>query len=203
MAKKTPMTPRKSTRKSGSAKGKRKPRSIQRSDKPAGATTAPIFVFKVALKGAKRIWRRIALRGDQTLDDLHEAIYEAFDRDDEHLYSFYFPRPGSKGRARVRNAIEYACPYAREDPWGDFDDDSPCDTAAATLQPLGLKPRQVFFYLFDYGDEWWHEITVERVNAEFEKGDYPRVVEKHGKSPPQYPDLDDDDDDEDGEDDDE
>ena len=45
-----------------------------------------IFVLKVALAGRKGIWRKIALRGGQTLDDLHEAIFEAFDRDDEHLY---------------------------------------------------------------------------------------------------------------------
>jgi len=42
-----------------------------------------------------------------------------------------------------------------------------------------------------YGDEWWHEITVEDVDAPVTEGKYPRVVEKHGKSPPQYPDLED------------
>ena len=56
----------------------------------------PIFVFKVALAGQKSIWRKIAMRGNQTLDDLHEAIFDAFDRYDEHLYSFYFPPPGTK-----------------------------------------------------------------------------------------------------------
>lgn len=33
------------------------------------------YRFKVSLKGAKRIWRLIAMRGDQTLDDLHEAMW--------------------------------------------------------------------------------------------------------------------------------
>lgn len=50
-----------------------------------------MFVFKVALKGARRIWHRIAIRSDQTLDDLHKAIFNAFDRYDEHIYSFYIP----------------------------------------------------------------------------------------------------------------
>jgi hypothetical protein len=56
---------------------------------------------------------------------------------------------------------------------------------------LGLKPRQVFLYLFDFGDSWWHEITVEQIDAQPEKGKYPRVLERHGQSPPQYPDVDD------------
>jgi Plasmid pRiA4b ORF-3-like protein len=48
-----------------------------------------------------------------------------------------------------------------------------------------LKKGQVFYYLFDFGDEWWHEITVEEIEANAEKGRYPRVLEQKGKSPPQ------------------
>ena len=55
-----------------------------------------VYVFKVALSGSKRIWRRIAMRPAQTLDDLHEAIFTAFDRYDEHLYSFFFPTSQSR-----------------------------------------------------------------------------------------------------------
>jgi len=55
----------------------------------------PVFIFKVALAGRKNIWRKIAIKGNQTLDDLHGAIFDAFDRYDDHLYSFYFPlKPG-------------------------------------------------------------------------------------------------------------
>jgi hypothetical protein len=53
-------------------------------------------------------------------------------------------------------------------------------------------PRQVFLYLFDFGDEWWHEVTVERTDAPMEAGTYPRVVDGRGKSPPQYPEDDED-----------
>ena len=148
-----------------------------------------VFVFKVALESRKSIWRRIALRGSQTLDDLHGAIYDAFDRDDEHLYSFYFPKPGSKGRARRRDAVEYVCPFGCEG-LGPLADESERDAAKAEIGSLRLKPKQVFLYLFDFGDEWWHEITVEQVDAEPEEGEYPRVLERHGESPPQYSDLD-------------
>ena len=151
--------------------------------------TTAVFVFKVALQGDKSIWRRIALKGDQTLGDLHRAIYAAFDRDEEHLYSFYFPKPGAKGRARVRNAVEYSHPSVAEDP-DPFGGRPVYDAEDTDLDRLGLRARQTFYYLFDFGDSWWHDITVAQVGAPVEKGKYPRVLEKHGKSPPQYPDLD-------------
>lgn len=148
-----------------------------------------VYVFKVALAGRKTVWRWIAVRASQTLDHLHEAIFDAFDRYDEHLYSFYFPKPGTKGRNRLRDAVEYSRPYMQEepDPFGE----APRNAAKAKLTTLGLKPGQVFLYLFDFGDQWWHQITVEQIEAELEKGNYPRVLQQHGQSPPQYPDVDD------------
>ncbi|MBX3440372.1 MAG: plasmid pRiA4b ORF-3 family protein [Planctomycetaceae bacterium] len=145
-----------------------------------------IVILKVALAEQKSLWRRIALRCEQTLDDLHEIIFEAFDRYDEHLYSFYFPRPGSRGRARIRNAVEYSSPEICEepDPWGD---DFPRNAAETPLASLQLKPGRTFQYLFDLGDSWWHEITVEETDAIVEPGNYPRILETHGQSPPQYP----------------
>ena len=148
-----------------------------------------VFIFKVALAEDDGIWRRIALRGNQTLDDLHWAIFDAFDRDEEHLYSFFFPKLGSKGRPLKRGEIEYTHSEA-----ADYDeefDEGGHDAARTKLASLGLKRKQVFRYLFDWGDEWRHTITVEAIDAEPDKGKYPRVLEKHGKSPPQYQDYDD------------
>lgn len=147
-----------------------------------------VHVFKVALAGRKSIWRRIALRGNQTLDDLHEAIYKAFDRWDEHMYSFYFPKPGRKGRAAIRDAEEYTHPYAAANPFP-FDDKQVTDASKVKVSALGLRANRKFLYLFDFGDDWWHEITVEQTDAPEEKGRYPRIIEKKGDSPPQYPDA--------------
>lgn len=151
--------------------------------------TEPIFVFKVALDGDSDIWRRIALRGDQTLNDLHWAIFDAFDRDDEHLYSFYFPKPGSRSRgyAAVRNAEEYSCPEVMEET---FDDKPVGDAAETRLSSLNLRASRKFKYLFDFGDEWWHEVQAEQIKGIDDGGKYPRILEEHGKSPAQYPNVD-------------
>jgi hypothetical protein len=39
-------------------------------------------------KKNKTVSRTIQIRGSQTLQDLHEAIFDAFDREEEHLYEF-------------------------------------------------------------------------------------------------------------------
>jgi len=148
-------------------------------------TTAKVYVFKVALKGAKRIWRRIAMRSDQTLDELHQATFDAFDRSDEHLYSFYLSPLESRGRARLRDATEYTHPSAAEAP-GPFADEPINNAAQTKIADLRLVKGQRFDYLFDFGDSWWHELTVEQTEGEPSAGEYPLIIEVRGESPPQY-----------------
>jgi hypothetical protein len=49
-----------------------------------------------------------------------------------------------------------------------------------------------YFYLFDFGDDWWHKISLYSINPDEPKGKgrYPRIVERKGESPPQYADWD-------------
>ncbi|SRR5258708_6967207 len=145
-----------------------------------------VYHLKIKLAAAKKIWRLIAIRGDQTLDDLHEAIFKAFDRYDEHLYSFYFLPPGVKGRNRRRQATEFTHPYGVDEGsfWGGEPQRSAADT---TIDDLTLQKGQLFEYLFDFGDSWEHEIVVERIEDEADNKKYPRILKKEGKSPPQYP----------------
>ncbi|HZF41213.1 MAG TPA: hypothetical protein VE715_20490 [Blastocatellia bacterium] len=55
--------------------------------------TLDVFIISGPLtrsfvKENKVISRTIQIRGDQTLEDLHNAIFYAFDREDEHMYEF-------------------------------------------------------------------------------------------------------------------
>ena len=135
-----------------------------------------------ALKYAKRIWRRIAISGEDTLETLHLVIFHAFDRFEDHLYSFYFTaNPTSKSRSRLRGAPEYSDPRAG----------SGHPASAVQIGSLKLKPKSKFEYLFDYGDEWWHEITFEGKQSKQSDQRYPRILSLGGESPPQYPDPED------------
>ena len=52
------------------------------------------------------------------------------------------------------------------------------------------------YYLFDYGDEWEHDISVQKVTALDPKEKYPKVLKITGEIPEQYPDYDEEDEDE-------
>lgn len=47
------------------------------------------YTFHVTLPGLGRVWRKVELTADQTLEDLHYAIQDAYNWDSDHLYSFF------------------------------------------------------------------------------------------------------------------
>ncbi|OPZ85059.1 MAG: Plasmid pRiA4b ORF-3-like protein [bacterium ADurb.Bin429] len=147
-----------------------------------------VVMLKVALDGQRGIWRRIAVKRDQTLDDLARAINRAFDRNNDHLYAFYVgQKTGKPTRSQVVSASRrYPHPEAT-DPFLEREGIER-NAANATLASLRLADNQVFYYLFDFGDEWWHIITVEQTKAEGEpEQQYPAVIARRGESPEQYP----------------
>ena len=148
----------------------------------AKTTSSNEIIFKVALKGRPGLWRSIALRGDQTLERLHEEIFRAFDRFDEHLYSFYFPK-APRRRGPVLRRKEYVAPLSLGD---SGPGERRFNARTTTLDDLRLKVGQTFEYLFDYGDSWWHLIEVQHVGPVTSGRGYPELVGKRGPSPPQY-----------------
>jgi len=73
--------------------------------------TLEIFIIggPVTRKFAKKnpvMSRTIEIQGEQTLEDLHYAIFEAFDREDNHMYEF---QVGGKARTIPRRD-DTVCP---------------------------------------------------------------------------------------------
>jgi hypothetical protein len=134
--------------------------------------------------GGKEISRTIQIRGNQTLEDLHRVIFEAYDRFDEHLYEFQFGKGPHDPKGK-----RYLLPEMAEQERGDRTIAG--DLTKTTIDSLGLKVEQPFGYWFDYGDDWWHQIDVMMIEEKVPKGKYPRVNKRVGKSPPQYMDEDD------------
>jgi hypothetical protein len=69
------------------------------------------YTFHVSIPGFGRVWRKIEMEANQTLEDLHLAIQAAFDFDEDHLYSFFM-----SGRA-WDESTEYSLPEG-VDPYG-------------------------------------------------------------------------------------
>jgi hypothetical protein len=142
-----------------------------------GGCPEQTYRLKVSLVREPDVWRVIEIHADQLLDDLHYAIQEAFDWDDDHLYSFYLGGPRRNGVTEVARPHPGARPPMADE---------------VPLGALALEPKERFLYLFDYGDQWEHRIEVQAVLPAASEGDSPRIVERHGEAPPQYLNWDDD-----------
>ncbi|MCX5685462.1 MAG: hypothetical protein NT049_17535 [Planctomycetota bacterium] len=103
----------------------------------------------------KVVSRTIQMRGDQTLEDLHYAVFDVFKRFDQHMYEFQF---GGKGPMDPK-ARRYVLPGAFENPMPGAPKPAG-DVALTTIGSLGLKVDDAFGYWFDFGDDWWHQINV-------------------------------------------
>jgi hypothetical protein len=171
------------------------PRTDTRSRATSGTKkTTRLFEFEVSLlngpitkayskRNKKGVSRTIQIRGDQTLDALHEIIFVAFDRYDEHLYEFQI---GGKGPMDPK-ARRYFVP-------SEFDDAPPTgNSKRARIESIGLKVGEPFGYWFDFGDDWWHQVNVVAIHDEIPRGKFPKITEKVGESPPQYPEWDEED----------
>ena len=132
--------------------------------------------------------RTIQIRGDQTLARLHDAIFDAFDRWENHMYEF---QVGGKAPMDP-NARRYVLSID-----GDPVADPAGEVARTRLDALNLTTGDTFGYWFDFGDDWWHQVSVVAIHDGPGGGKYPRVKAKVGESPPQYADWDEEDDDED------
>jgi hypothetical protein len=128
--------------------------------------------------------RTIEIPGDQTLEDLHNVIFRAFNREDQHLYEFQF---GGKGPNDPR-ARRYSLAALSNSELGDSKLQG--DVSETTIDSLNLKQDEAFGYWFDFGDGWWHQINVVSIENKNPNNKYPRVSKRIGKSPPQYVDFD-------------
>lgn len=130
------------------------------------------------------VCRTIEIRGDQTLKQLHKAIFKAFDRFDEHMYEFQFgDRPHDPEGDRYVLPMPFELPFEEDsEPAG--------DVTETTIDSLALEVDQPFGYWFDFGDNWYHQINVVAIGDAVPRRRYPRVTERIGDSPPQYVDWD-------------
>ena len=149
-----------------------------------------IYQFRVSIIGIPKLYRIIEASDNCTFDDFHDAIFQAFDRFEDHLYSFFITRKDTNNIRSIYDAPEITHPMGVEDIMG-FGEKKK-STAKTRIGDVGLNEKDVFHYLFDFGDDWWHRIKVQNINETKSKKKHIKLVKSVGESPPQYPDYDDD-----------
>jgi hypothetical protein len=135
------------------------------------AMPMPVLVFDAKLMNVTGVRARLAMRGDQHLTALHDALQEAFGWWDDHLYSFWLD-----GKFWSDHDVELTSPVTP--------DEGP-RTADVPLAELDLQVGQTIAYVFDFGDEWRVQLKL-REQTEPDAGPYPRILERKGTAPPQY-----------------
>jgi len=150
--------------------GFRRPRPSRK----ARSGTVTTYTLRVKHRALPKVWRDIEIAEDQTLEDLHLIIQQAYDWSDDHLYSFFMSGEAWDQGSEIGS------------PWSE----SSGHTHQVAIGDLSLKPRRSFLYLFDYGDNHEFDVQVLKVNPSSPQGNYPHIIARQGKAPPQYPDYD-------------
>ncbi|MBI3687638.1 MAG: plasmid pRiA4b ORF-3 family protein [Actinobacteria bacterium] len=133
--------------------------------KPAGP--APIYQIKVGLRGAKPpIWRRLLVPADLGLDRLHDTIQSAFGWGGGHLHVFDTPY-GEFGRPDLELELAHQ------------------DEALVTLEQVVARVKDKIRYTYDFGDDWVHDIVVEKVLDRDPAVVYPRCAGGRRAAPPE------------------
>lgn len=156
------------------------------------------YRLKISLMGfpVKELYRIIEISGNCTFERLHEKIFEAFDRYDEHMYSFFLTRQDTENMNKIMDSKEITHPYNLEDIFGGKQKYS---SKKSVIDDAELEEKEVLHYWFDFGDDWWHRICVEEILETKDRRRIARIIKKVGESPEQYPDYDDEEDFYDGE----
>ena len=107
-----------------------------------------VYQFKISLRDFKPlIWRRIQVQ-DCTLDKLHEYIQTAMGWTNSHLHHF-----------RIDGRM-YGDPDLMQEMFEDLDYHDSTKTLVSDILPVDGK-RCSFFYEYDFGDSWEHEVRFE------------------------------------------
>jgi len=135
--------------------------------KPSARTTSTptVHQLKVTLRGSRPpIWRRLRVPSDSTLRKLHDIIQAAFGWEDYHMWAF----------------------ETRRDRFGVADRELGIRSAASQrLDQVAPTPEDRLCYIYDFGDNWEHDILVEDITEPEPGTAYPHCLTGRRASPPE------------------
>jgi hypothetical protein len=107
--------------------------------------------LKITLEHVKpAVWRRVVVSDALTFQQLHKVIQYAMGWEDCHLHEFELANPrlciGSK----------------QADGFMDFGDSEPLLPERTTRLADVLAGKRKLRYWYDFGDDWWHTIAIEK-----------------------------------------
>ncbi|HXE63961.1 MAG TPA: plasmid pRiA4b ORF-3 family protein [Bryobacteraceae bacterium] len=130
-----------------------------------------IYQIKVTLIGTNPpVWRRLLVRAELTLEQLHRVLQAAMGWEDCHLHEFHI----GKQRFGKPDPMERA-----------FGGPRTASERTALLSTLLGRVRAKAVYTYDFGDSWDHEIVVEKFLTSEPGRDYPVCLAGERRGPPE------------------
>ncbi len=127
------------------------------------------FIFKIKLKNVTKplVWRRVEVPCNLSFKKFSDVILQSMGWMGGHLWQFL---------DKTYRGDAIAIPH--EDDWNE-----PIDARKQALSKTFKTPKQKMVYIYDFGDEWVHEIELEEVIDSKEAGSFVRTAK--GKCPPE------------------
>lgn len=116
------------------------------------------------------VWRRIEMSAHASFSDLHRTIQAAFGWNSSHLYSF--SDDGYRSSIDIQD-MRYA----------DNEAVLSLDADKIEIWDIFKGEGRVFKYVYDFGDYWEHEITLEKMIDKTSR--FPVCTAGGGKCPPE------------------
>ncbi len=118
-----------------------------------------VFQFKIQIKGITKppVWRKVSVPANFTFLRFHDVIQTVFGWENCHLFEF----KDKEWQSNIRIVIP------TED--DSFDPDFFADTKDSSkikLSDIFKDKYRKFLYVYDFGDNWVHEITLESINSD-------------------------------------
>jgi hypothetical protein len=130
-----------------------------------------IYTLKITLCGSDPpIWRRFQIEGGATLGELHETLQAVMGWENCHLHEF---KAGQRSFTGFRPGMDM-------DFMDDFEDEDEC----LVFEVLARK-RSKLKYIYDFGDDWHHDVVVEQITAPEPGVRYPVCLDGAGACPPE------------------
>lgn len=127
-----------------------------------------IIELKITLLDTKpKVYRTIQIGNQVRFFDLHVAIQIAFGWQNSHLHEFRV------GEELIANPIN-----------DEFGDMNIIDENAIKLTQKIVFEKMKFVYIYDFGDDWMHEIEVVKF-IEPKSSFYPRCIKASNNTPPE------------------
>lgn len=129
------------------------------------------YQLKIQIKNSHPpIWRRLIVPAGLSFSQLAVILNEAMGWCGYHLFSFEFYHLGIHVEDNVEEYDDFG--------WSDYEREE----ADETLIDTYLDTEGWFTYIYDFGDDWQHRVTVEKILEDYDKN-YAQVLKYKGNTP--------------------